>query len=101
MIEQPSCKVYRASNSDEFAYIWKHGDDNNFVIGYEGCWSVDSIRHIEGVTNNLVEVHFTNNRDTMSTRKPAANGELVCLESNCDESTRSPSISPTINIPPN
>ena len=54
--EQPSCKVYRASNSDEFAYIWKHGDDNNLVIGYECSWSVDSIRHIESVTNNFVEV---------------------------------------------
>ena len=72
----------KPSNADEFRYIGKP-DDPYFAIGYEGCWSVNSIREMESVVNNYVEVHFSNDGDTTSTGKPASNGEFVCLTPMC------------------
>ena len=73
----------KPSNANEFRYVGK-SDDPFFIIGYEGCWSVDSIRRMESIVNNYVEVHFSNDGDTTSTGKPASNGEYVCLTPVCD-----------------
>jgi hypothetical protein len=83
----------KASNADEFRYIGK-SDDPFFMVGWEGCWSVNSVRGMENVVNNYVEVHFSNDGDTTSTGKPASNGEYVCLTPEC-ETTR-----PIITFPP-
>jgi hypothetical protein len=82
----------KESNADEFMYVGKP-DDSSFIIGYEGCWSVDSISGMESVVNNFVEVHFSNDGDTTSSGKPASNGEFICLSPFC-EPTR-PSLSAT------
>ena len=84
----------KASNADEFRYIGKPNDPYS-MIGYEGCWSVDSIRKMESVVNNYVEVHFSNDGDTTSTGKPASNGEFVCLTPMCMPITSTPTPRPS------
>ena len=87
----------KESNADEFMYVGKP-DDSSFIIGYEGCWSVDSISGMESVVNNFVEVHFSNDGDTTSSGKPASNGEFVCLKPVCNRPliSSSPSMKPAI-----
>ena len=73
----------KPSNANEFRYVGKL-DEPFFIIGYEGCWSVDSIDGVQNIVNNYVEVHFSNGGDTTSTGKPASNGEYVCLTPVCN-----------------
>lgn len=87
----------KESNADEFMYVGKP-NDSRFIIGYEGCWSVDNINGIQSIVNNHVEVHFTNDGDTTSSGKPASNGEYVCLTPLCEPSR--PSITSTPNAAP-
>jgi hypothetical protein len=72
----------KESNADEFSYIYS---DTGSVIGYEGCWSSNSIDDVDSITNNIVEVHFSLwQGQTTSTGKPAADGEYICLKPQCD-----------------
>eukprot|EP00956_Cyclotella_meneghiniana_P035999 scaffold120055_cov77-Cyclotella_meneghiniana.AAC.1 len=90
--ETNGSRKLKESNADEFQYAGKP-DDPSFVIGFEGCWSVDSIRNMKSVINNYVEVPFSNDGDTTSTGKPASNGDFICLTPTCDPPIIS--ISPT------
>jgi hypothetical protein len=72
----------KESNADEFSYIYSGAGT---VIGYEGCWSSDSIDGMESIANNFVEVHFSLwQGQTTSTGKPAADGEYICLKPQCE-----------------
>ena len=74
----------KPSNADEFRYVGKITDPF-FIIGYEGCWTVDTVVGMRNIINNYVEVHFSNvDGDTTSTGKPASNGEYVCLTPICE-----------------
>jgi len=85
----------KESNANEFMYIGKP-DDIDFIIGYEGCWLIDTIDGVENVVNNNVEVHFTNDGDTTSTGKPASNGDFVCVNPLCGPSRPSFSTTPIV-----
>ena len=82
--EHDGAPKLKPSNADEFRYVGKITDPF-FIIGYEGCWSVDSIDDVQNIINNYIEVHFSNvDGDTTSTGKPASNGDYVCLTPVCD-----------------
>jgi hypothetical protein len=69
------------SNADEFSYLYSN---TGSVIGYEGCWSSNSIGDLDRITNNIVEVHFNLwNGDTTSTGKMASDGKYICVKPQC------------------
>jgi hypothetical protein len=96
--------------ADAFQYVRKPGD-SDFIIGYEGCWTIDrDDPKMENVLNNVVQVHFNRGSgETTSTGKAAADGRLVCLTPTCPTTTttteattttttsNNPSASPTKN----
>ena len=97
--ENSDSSKLKASNADEFMYVGRP-DDSNFIIGYEGCWSVDTIDGIQSILNNHIEVHFTNDGDTTSSGKPASSGDYICLTPLCvpsrPSSTSTPNAAPTV-----
>ena len=88
----------KESNADMFKYVSKLGDDD-FIIGYEGCWNIDlDDPKMQSITNNFVEVHFTRGGgETTSTGKPASNGKYICLNPECNHSSSYPTLKPTAN----
>jgi hypothetical protein len=76
--------------ADVYEYVEKP-DDNDFIIGYEGCWTIDrNDPKMENVLNNVVQVHFNRGSgETTSTGTAAADGRLVCLTPKCPITTTS------------
>ena len=57
--------------------------------------SVSLVRFIQGRTSRISGVHFSNDRDTTSTGKPASNGEHVCPAPICEPVRHLITFSPT------